>query len=70
MVLKGNIQGKYDSPSKFTENCKIQDTATVEDIDKTFWELCKKENYNKVLEWQYKKGESCRGEKGLVVGPM
>lgn len=56
MVLLGNVfKENTDSPyEEIHENCKIQDTATVEDIDKTFWELCKKENYNKVLEWQYK----------------
>jgi hypothetical protein len=26
----------------------------VEEIDERFWELCKKDNYNRILDWQYK----------------
>ncbi len=31
----------------------IKNGITVEDIDKIFWENCKKDNYNSILEKQY-----------------
>ncbi len=43
-----------DSPyEEIHELGKVPDNATVEQIDEKFWNLCKKENYNKVLNWQY-----------------
>lgn len=33
--------------------CKVSNHITLEEFDKMFWNLCKKENYNEVLEWQY-----------------
>lgn len=43
-----------DSPyEEIHELGKVSESATVEQIDEKFWNLCKKENYNKVLNWQY-----------------
>lgn len=44
---------KWSPYEEINPKCKIIDTATVEDIDQIFWSLCKKENYNEVLNWQY-----------------
>lgn len=32
---------------------KVPASATVADIDEKFWKLCNKDEYNKVLNWQY-----------------
>lgn len=44
-----------DSSVSPYDNCrlKVSNDCTVEDIDKIFWETCKKENFNKVREEQY-----------------
>ena len=43
-----------DSPYKcIDERCKIGKYMTSKHIDKMFWELCNKENYNEVLNKQY-----------------
>lgn len=43
-----------DSPyNEIHKDCKIPVNVTVEELDKKFWELCKKEKYNEVLNWQY-----------------
>lgn len=43
-----------DSPyEEINEMCKVKEDATVSEIDEIFWNLCKKDNYNKVLDWQY-----------------
>lgn len=54
-VFMGNIFAKNDeSPYREIHNdCKIKDTSTVDEIDKVFWPLTKKDKYNEVLEWQY-----------------
>lgn len=56
MVMLGTVfSNNNDSPYEEIHNdCKVKDTATVEDIDKIFWPLCKKEKYNEILEWQYR----------------
>lgn len=44
-----------DSPyEEIHPECKFLDNVTVEEIDERFWELCKKDNYNRILDWQYK----------------
>jgi len=54
-VLLGSVfsKDKWSPYEEINPKCKIIDTATVEDIDQIFWSLCKKENYNEVLNWQY-----------------
>ena len=54
-VFMGNIFEKNDeSPYReIHKDCKIKDTSTVEEIDKVFWPLTKKDKYNEILEWQY-----------------
>lgn len=43
-----------DSPyEEIPEECKILDNASVEDIDKKFFNLCKKDNYNRILNQNY-----------------
>lgn len=44
---------KLSPYEEINPKCKVLDTATVEDIDNIFFNLCKKENYNEVLNWQY-----------------
>ena len=43
-----------DSPyEEIFPDCKIKNSATVEELDEKFWKMCKKENYNELIEWQY-----------------
>ena len=43
-----------DSPYNcIDERCKIQKTMTANQIDKMFWNLCKKDTYNEILTEQY-----------------
>lgn len=43
-----------DSPyEEIYPDCKIKNSASVEEIDAAFWKLCKKDEYNKLIEWQY-----------------
>lgn len=54
-VFLGNVfDNDNDSPY---EEChtksKIPTNITKDDFDKRFWDLCKKDNYNDVLNWQY-----------------
>jgi predicted N-acyltransferase len=43
-----------DSPyEEIFPDCKIKNSATVEELDEKFWNMCKKENYNELIEWQY-----------------
>jgi hypothetical protein len=41
------------------EMCKIEKTMTSKNINDMFWNLCKKENWNKVLTKQYEYMNSC-----------
>lgn len=44
----------YDSPyEEIFPDCKIKNSATVEELDEKFWNMCKKDNYNRLIEWQY-----------------
>lgn len=48
--------GTVFSGSPYNEipsDCKVNTNATVDDIDNIFWNLCKKDNYNRVLNEQY-----------------
>lgn len=48
------FDGSYDSPyEEIFPDCKIKTTDSVEEIDKKFWNMCKKENYNELIQWQY-----------------
>jgi hypothetical protein len=43
-----------DSPyEEIFPDCKIKNSATVEELDEKFWKMCKKENYNELIAWQY-----------------
>ena len=43
-----------DSPyEEIFPDCKIKNSATVEELDEKFWNMCKKDNYNELIEWQY-----------------
>ncbi len=43
-----------DSPyNEIHPDCKCPLDITVSEIDEKFWNLCKKENYNSTLQWQY-----------------
>ena len=44
---------KWSPYEEINPKCKVLDTATVEDIDRIFFNLCKKDEYNEVLNWQY-----------------
>ena len=54
-VFMGNIfANNDDSPYREIHNdCKFTDKSTVEEIDKVFWPLTKKDKYNEILNWQY-----------------
>ena len=54
-VFMGNIfADNDDSPYReIHSKSKITDKSTVDEIDTVFWNLCKKDNYNEVLNWQY-----------------
>lgn len=54
-VFMGNIfnDNDYSPYREIHEECKFKDTSTVEEIDNVFWNLCKKDKYNEVLNWQY-----------------
>lgn len=54
-VFMGNIfTDNDDSPYReINDQCKFTNKSTVEDIDKIFWPLCKKDKYNEILNWQY-----------------
>ena len=54
-VLLGTVfhEDKWSPYEEINPKCKVLDNATVEDIDKIFFNLCKKDNYNEVLNWQY-----------------
>lgn len=54
-VFMGNIfSTNDDSPYReIHDSCKFTDKSSVAQIDKIFWDLCKKDKYNEVLEWQY-----------------
>lgn len=49
-VFEGDKWSPYE---EIPEECKILDTATVEDIDEKFFAACKKDNYNKLLNQNY-----------------
>lgn len=55
MGFLGSVfDGSYDSPyEEIFPDCKIKTTDSVEEIDKKFWNMCKKENYNELIQWQY-----------------
>ena len=40
---------KWSPYEEINPKCKVLDTATVEDIDRIFFNLCKKDEYNEVL---------------------
>ena len=43
-----------DSPyEEIFPDCKIKNSASVEEIDEIFWKMCKKDSYNELIEWQY-----------------
>lgn len=54
-ILLGTVfsDDKWSPYEEINPKCKVLDTATVENIDNIFFNLCKKENYNEVLNWQY-----------------
>lgn len=54
-VFLGTVfhEDKWSPYEEINPRCKVMDNATVEDIDNIFFDLCKKENYNEVLNWQY-----------------
>lgn len=57
MVCLGTIFNDPKFPSPYNEihpECQIKSTASIEDIDKAFNWVKKKENWNLVKNWQYK----------------
>jgi len=54
-VFLGTVfsKDKWSPYEEIPEECKVLDTATVEDIDRIFWNACKKDNYNKLLNQNY-----------------
>ena len=54
-VLFGTVfeKNKWSPYEEIPEECKILDTATVEDIDNKFFAACKKDNYNRLLDTNY-----------------
>ena len=44
---------KWSPYEEIPEECKISESATIEDIDNKFFEACKKDNYNKLLNQNY-----------------
>ena len=49
-VYPDNPESPYE---EIHPDCKIKTTDTVEEIDKKFWNMCKKDNYNDLIKWQY-----------------
>lgn len=48
------FDGSYDSPyEEIFPDCKIKTTDSVDVIDEKFWKMCKRENYNELIQWQY-----------------
>ena len=48
------FDGSHDSPyEEIFPDCKIKTTDSVEEIDKKFWKMCEKDNYNELIQWQY-----------------
>lgn len=48
------FDGSYDSPyEEIFPDCKIKTSYSVEEIDEKFWNMCKKDNYNELIQWQY-----------------
>ena len=54
-VFLGTVfhEDKLSPYEEINPKCKVMDNVTVEDIDNIFFNLCKKDNYNEVLNWQY-----------------
>lgn len=49
-VYPDNPESPYE---EIYPDCKIKTTDTVEEIDQKFWNMCKKDNYNDLIKWQY-----------------
>lgn len=49
-VFKSNFDSPYE---EIHDDCKMIDGISLEELDKRFWKLCKKEKYNEILNWQY-----------------
>lgn len=49
-VFKDNKFSPYED---IADPCKFYPDVTMNEIDERFWALCKKDNYNSILDWQY-----------------
>lgn len=49
-VFKDNKFSPYED---IADPCKFYPDVTMNEIDERFWALCKKYNYNSILDWQY-----------------
>lgn len=49
-VFKDNKFSPYED---IADPCKFYPDVTMNEIDERFWALCKKDNYNAILDWQY-----------------
>ena len=49
-VYPDNPESPYE---EIYPDCKIKTTDTIEEIDEKFWKMCKKDNYNELIKWQY-----------------
>ena len=49
-VFDDSIESPYE---EIYPDCKIKNSATVEQLDEVFWKMCKKDEYNAMIEWQY-----------------
>lgn len=49
-VFPDNKESPYE---EIFPDCKIKTTDTIEEIDEKFWKMCKKDNYNELIKWQY-----------------
>lgn len=49
-VFKDNNFSPYED---IADPCKFYPDVTMNEIDERFWALCKKYNYNSILDWQY-----------------
>lgn len=54
-ILLGNVfDNNNDSPyEEIHPDCKISESITTKELDEKFWNLCKKDKYNEIRNWQY-----------------
>lgn len=49
-VFPDNHESPYE---EIFPDCKVRTDASMDQIDEIVWKMCKKENYNELIQWQY-----------------